>query len=84
MRHCRFNFSSNVVAISVVNYWGPVAELQCFVCGKKTGCNKCKYLNKCEARMISKYCICNQCSKQEESFLNYKTIFAAKIMKFSK
>ena len=22
----------------------PVTELQCFVCGKKTGCNECEYL----------------------------------------
>jgi ribosomal protein L44E len=22
-----------------------VAELQCFVCGKKTGCNECEYLH---------------------------------------
>jgi hypothetical protein len=26
----------------------PVAELQCFVCGKKTGCNECEYLAKCD------------------------------------
>ena len=61
-----------------------VAELQCFVCGKKTGCNNCKYLTNCEARPVSKYCICEECSKQEESFYNYKQSFAAKIMKFSK
>ena len=34
-----------------------VAELQCFVCGKKTGCYECEFL-KCEPRTISKYCIC--------------------------
>ena len=62
----------------------PVTELQCFICGKKTGCNECEYLAKCEARTVSKYCICKECSKQEESFHNYKQSFAAKIMKFSK
>jgi hypothetical protein len=62
----------------------PVAELQCFVCGKKTGCNECEYLAKCEPRTFSKYCICKECIKQEDSFHNYKQSFAAKIMKFSK
>ena len=62
----------------------PVAELQCYVCGKKTGCNECEYLPKCEARIVSKYCICKECIKQEESFHNYKQSFAAKIMKFLK
>jgi|SRR5215467_4882308 hypothetical protein len=62
----------------------PVAELQCFVCGKKTGCNECEYLEKCEARTVSKYCICKECSIQEESFYNYQQSFADKIMKFLK
>jgi hypothetical protein len=62
----------------------PVAELQCFVCGTKTGCNECEYLEKCEARTVSKYCICKECSIQEESFYNYQQSFAAKIMKFLK
>ena len=60
----------------------PVAELQCFVCGKKTGCNECKYLAECEPRIVSKYCICKECGKQEESFHNYKPSFTAKIIKF--
>ena len=50
----------------------PVAELQCYVCGKKTGCNECEYLSKCEARIVSKFCICKECIKQEESFHNYQ------------
>lgn len=62
----------------------PVAELQCFVCGKKTGCNECEYLARCEARTFSKYCLCKECSKQEESFYIYQQSFADKIMKFSK
>jgi hypothetical protein len=61
-----------------------VAELQCFVCGKKTGCNECEYLAECKPRSVSKYCLCKECSKQEESFYNYQQSFAAKIMKFSK
>jgi len=53
-------------------------ELQCFVCGKKTGCNECEYLAKCEARTFSKYCICKECSKQEDSFHNYQQSIVAK------
>jgi hypothetical protein len=59
-----------------------VAELQCFICGKKTGCNECEYLAECEPRMVSKYCICKECSKQDEPFYNYKQSFAAKVMKY--
>jgi hypothetical protein len=51
----------------------------------KTGCNECEYLTKCEQRIVSKYCICEECSiKQEESFDNYKQSFAAKTMKYLK
>jgi hypothetical protein len=64
--------------------WDPVIELKCFVCGMKTGCNECEYLTDCEQRTVSKYCICKECSKQEESFHNYKQSFAAKIMKYLK
>jgi hypothetical protein len=60
----------------------PVVELQCFVCGKKTGCNECEYLAECKPRLVSKYCICKECSKQEESFYNYKQSFAVKVMKY--
>lgn len=62
----------------------PVAELQCFVCGKRTGCNECEYLTKCEPRTVLKYCICKECIKQEDSFHNYEQFFAAKIMNFLK
>ena len=61
-----------------------VAELKCFICGMKTGCNECEYLTDCEQRTVSKYCICKQCIKQEESFHNYKQSFAAKTMKYLK
>src|SRR5919202_6128107 len=62
-----------------------VTELKCFTCGMKTGCNACEYLTECEQRIVSKYCICKQCSiKQEESFHNYQQSFAAKTMKYSK
>jgi hypothetical protein len=62
----------------------PMTELKCFVCGNKTGCNECEYLTDCEQRTTSKYCICDTCSKQDESFQNYKQAFEAKIMKYFK
>jgi hypothetical protein len=63
---------------------GSVLGLQCFVWGKKTGCNECEYLAECKPRSVSKYCICKECSKLKESFYNYKLSFANKIIKFSK
>lgn len=50
----------------------PVAELQYFVCEKKTGCNECKYLAECKPRIVSQYCILMNVVKQDESFHNYK------------
>jgi len=61
-----------------------VTELKCFICGMKTGCNGCEYLTECEPRTYSKYCICKECIKQEESFDNYTRSFAAKTMKYLK
>lgn len=61
-----------------------VTELKCFICGMKTGCNECEYLSDCEQRIVSKYCICKECIKQEEAFDNYKQSFAAKTMKYLK
>ncbi len=61
-----------------------IAELKCFICGMKTGCNECEYLTDCEQRTVSKYCICRECIKQEEFFDIYKQSFAVKIMKYLK
>jgi hypothetical protein len=69
-------------AFELIKRNSEVTELKCFVCGMKTGCNECEYLTECEQRIVSKYCICKECIKQEEAFDNYKQSFAAKIMKF--
>jgi hypothetical protein len=73
-------------AVGLVMKQDPIIiiELKCLVCGKKTGCNECEYLTDCEQRAVSKYCICRDCSKQEESFDNCKQSFAAKVMKYLK
>jgi hypothetical protein len=73
-------------AFELIRQDSAVAELKCFICGMKTGCNECEYLTECEQRTYSKYCICKECSiKQEEvSFHNYKQSFAAKTMKYLK
>jgi hypothetical protein len=61
-----------------------ITELKCFICGMKTGCNECEYLTDCEQRVVSKYCICKECIKQEEDFDKYKQSFGAKRMKHLK
>ena len=71
-------------AFELVKRESEVTELKCFICGMKTGCNECEYLTDCQQRTISKYCICKECMKQEESFDNYKQSFAAKTMKYLK
>ena len=55
-----------------------VIELKCFVCGNRTGCKECEHLTNCEQRMVSKYCICEECSKHEELFDNYQQSFLVK------
>ena len=38
-------------------------DLKCYICGARTGCNKCTFLNECVQRFNSEeYCICNGCS----------------------
>jgi hypothetical protein len=71
-------------AFELIKRDSEVTELKCFVCGMKTGCNECVYLTDCEQRTYSKYCICKDCIKQEESFDKYKQSFAAKTMKYLK
>jgi hypothetical protein len=40
-----------------------VIDLKCFICGAKTGCNKCTFLSECVQRFNSdEYCICKDCS----------------------
>jgi hypothetical protein len=57
-----------------------IIELKCFICGSKTGCTKCEYLIACEQRVISKYCICDQCiTKHEDSFNIYQEYFTKKL-----
>ena len=38
-------------------------DLKCYICGARTGCNKCTFLSECVQRFNSEeYCICNGCS----------------------
>lgn len=38
-------------------------DLKCYICGARTGCNKCTFLSECVQRFNSGgYCICNACS----------------------
>jgi hypothetical protein len=57
-------------------------EPKCYICCGKAGCIECEHLAKCEQRMVSKYCICKSCSKDEESFNKYKQGFLIKVSKY--
>lgn len=61
-----------------------VIELKCFVCGNRTGCKECEHLTNCEQRLVSKYCICEECSKHEELFENYEQSFLVKVSGYLK
>gem|GEM_PF-605792 len=53
-------------------------DLKCFLCGAKTGCHECMYLNKCVQRFNSEYCVCKGCSSNSEgpgSYERYTQIF---------
>jgi hypothetical protein len=57
-------------------------EPKCYICGGKAGCIGCEHLTICEQRMVSKYCICKSCSKEEGSFNNYEHGFLLKVSKY--
>jgi hypothetical protein len=61
-----------------------VIELKCFVCGNRTGCKECEHLTNCEQRMVSKYCICEECSKHEGSYDKYEQSFLVKASRYLK
>jgi hypothetical protein len=56
-----------------------IIDLKCFLCGAKTGCHECTYLNECVQRLTSEeYCVCKSCSSNSEgpgSYERYKQIF---------
>ncbi|MDP9289322.1 MAG: hypothetical protein M3P08_14160 [Thermoproteota archaeon] len=56
-----------------------IIELQCYVCGGKTGCQECSFLSKCALRFNSgEYCICVACASNSagaETYEKYKRIF---------
>ncbi len=61
-------------------YDNDIIELKCFICGSKTGCSQCEYLVACEQRLVSKYCICDQCIiKQQDPFNIYQECFIKKL-----
>jgi hypothetical protein len=67
-----------------------ILDLKCFLCGAKTGCYECTYLNECVQRFTSEeYCVCKSCSSNSEgpgSYERYKQIFVqnAKTQMFRK
>jgi hypothetical protein len=57
-------------------------EPKCYICCGKAGCIECEHLDKCKQRMVSKYCICKRCSKDEGSFNKYEQGFLLKVSKY--
>jgi hypothetical protein len=57
-----------------------IIDLQCYICGGKTGCQECSFLSKCAHRFNSgEYCICMACGSNSaggpETYEKYKRIF---------
>jgi hypothetical protein len=57
-----------------------IIDLKCYICGAKTGCNKCSFLSECVHRFNSEeYCICKGCSsngvERAGTYEQYKQIF---------
>ena len=47
-------------------------ELNCFICGNKTGCGTCIFAKMCDRTLVSQSCICEQCLNEYggESFFD--------------
>lgn len=61
-----------------------IIDLKCFLCGAKTGCYECTFLNERVQRFNSKeYCICKSCSSNSlggpGSYERYKQIFVQNV-----
>jgi hypothetical protein len=72
------NVSDEPVASGILS--PKIIELQCYICGGKTGCQECSFLSKCVHRFNSgEYCICMACASNcaggPETYEKYKRIF---------
>lgn len=62
----------------------PVAELECFVCGKSAGCAECGFEADCNRATVSQACICSRCLSDKVAVDNYQQEFLAKMPKAAK
>lgn len=49
-----------------------VNELQCIVCGGPAGCLQCEFQEICDIPNVSQFCICKNCSEQNNAFASYQ------------
>ncbi|HZA06248.1 MAG TPA: hypothetical protein VE619_00975 [Nitrososphaeraceae archaeon] len=55
-------------------------EPKCYICCGRAGCIECEHLANCEQRVVSKYCICKSCSKDDDN--KYEQGFLLKVSKY--
>ena len=72
------------VGESADNKQERVLELNCFVCGKPTGCAECSFEGDCNRALVSQACICSECLSDKRAYDNYQQAFLAKARKASR
>ena len=49
-----------------------VAELQCMICGSSAGCQNCEFLEECDVKKVSPFCICKKCNEKPDPYVEYQ------------
>lgn len=62
----------------------PIVELDCFICGKPAGCAECSFEADCNRAVVSQACICNNCMRDKDAYLNYQQAFLERMRKVAK
>lgn len=57
-----------------------VPEVDCYICGKPTGCAECSFEADCSRENL-KTCICGQCLDDKKAYENYQQAFLEKTKK---
>ena len=56
-----------------------IAELKCFMCEMKTGCNECEYLTDCEQRTVSNIVYVMNVSSKKNLSITTKFVHPGKL-----
>lgn len=60
-------------------------ELNCFICGKPSGCGQCSMALDCDRTMVSQGCICEECfAGGGDPYIAYQREFLKKARKIPK